>query len=349
MAYTKISDVIIKTVYADTQTVDNPERNAFIASGVLETGGMIDAIANGPVRVGNIDYWGDLNPTDEPNYSNDNPADIAVPKNIVMGEMRFRKAFLNQGWSNADLVKDLLKDNPIQRVKNRVDVYWRRQLERRAIASLQGILADNVANDDGDMVNDVSGTLNSDIDAGTLFSAEALTAAAFTMGEDRENLAAIAVHPIVMMRMINENRIDYIQDSVTGLMLPTYAGLVVIESENLPYTAAEGANPEDDAAKYTSILFGRSSIAFGQGVPSVPMEIEREAAQGTGGGVETLWSRKEWIVHPLGFDFTSTTLTGTTGQNPIVSADLGDLRLAVNWDRKYDRKQVPFAFLITNG
>ncbi len=348
MATVQLSNVIVPTVYGDTIAVNNPEKSQFAQAGVLVRNEYFDQLANGG-RIGEISFWNDLNPDTEPNYSNDNPADVATAENVAMGEMFFRKAYLNKGYSSADLVADILKKNPMQHIRNRFGVYWQRQAERRIIASLQGILADNIANDNGDMVNDISGTLNSDVDSGTLISAEAVTAAAFTMGDSRESLAAIAVHPIVMMRLINEDRIDYLQDSKSGLMMPTYMGMRVIEDENLPYTAAEGNNAGDDAAKYTSILFGANSIAYGEGSPLVPVELDRQPAQGTGGGVETLWERKEWLIHPIGYSFTSNTLTGTTGQNPVVSADLGDLRLAVNWDRKYYRKQVPFAFLITNG
>lgn len=348
MAYIKLSDAIIPVVYGDTIAVNNPEKSQFAEAGVLVRNEYFDALAQGG-KIGEISYWNDIDPDVEPNYSNDNPSDLATPENIAMGELLYRKAYLNKSFAEADLVVDIMKKDPMQQVRNRFGVYWQRQAERRIISSLQGILADNIANDGSDMVNDVSGALNSDIDAGTMFNAEALTAAAFTMGDSREQLAAIAVHPMVMMRMVNDDRIVYLQDSKSGLSIPTYAGLRVIEDENLPFTAAEGQNPGDDAAKYTSILFGRSSIAYGEGSPKVPVELDRQPAQGTGGGVETLWERKEWLVHPLGYSFTSTTLTGTTGQNPIVSADLGDLRLAVNWDRKYYRKQVPFAFLITNG
>ena len=48
------------------------------------------------------------------------------------------------------------------RVQSRVQAYWDRQWEKRLIASLIGVLYSNVANNGGDMVNDIhalSGTV----------------------------------------------------------------------------------------------------------------------------------------------------------------------------------------------
>lgn len=81
---------------------------------------------------------------------------------------------------------------------------------------------------------------------------------------------------------------------------------------------------------------------------------ERQARAGNGGGVETLWERKTWILHPFGYQFTGTDITnrantnGRTGANTGVdelSPLLADLRKAANWDRVVDRKNVPIAFL----
>jgi hypothetical protein len=70
--------------------------------------------------------------------------------------------------------------------------------------------------------------------------------------------------------------------------------------------------------------------------------VEREALQGNGGGIETLVSRKSWIVHPFGFQFLSGSVAGE-------SPTLAEYKLAANWDRVVPRKNVPVAFLVTNG
>jgi hypothetical protein len=55
-----------------------------------------------------------------------------------------------------------------------------------------------------------------------------------------------------------------------------------------------------------------------------------------------LYSRRADIVHPLGFEFTSASVAGQ-------SATLAELATAANWNRVWERKNVPLCFLQTNG
>ena len=97
--------------------------------------------------------------------------------------------------------------------------------------------------------------------------------------------------------------------------------------------------------KYLSILWGQNAIAFGQDeVAFADGEVDREPSRGNGQGVDTLWSRRKWLIHPFGFKFLSTTITG-----PGLSPTWADLALATNWERVLTRKQVPMAFLVSNG
>ena len=54
-----------------------------------------------------ITYWGDLDASVEPNYSNDQYQDIAVPQKIGTGSLRARNAHLNEGWGVMSLVQEL--------------------------------------------------------------------------------------------------------------------------------------------------------------------------------------------------------------------------------------------------
>lgn len=341
MANTLINDVIIPEIYADYLAVDGPEKTAFFAAGVAVRNPLLDGMASGGGRILTVPFWKDLDASDEPNYSNDT-TDTATPAKVVAGEQIARVAFLNQGYSSADIAAELAGSDPMQRVRNRFGMYWQRQWQRRVIASLEGLLADNVENDDGDMVNDVSAALNSGVAAGTLFSRAAFSGAAFTSGDHFDDYQAMGVHSVVYKRMVDNDDIEFIPDSTQRLTIPTFMGRTVIVDDGLPFTPAAGPAAGDAAAKYTSVLFASAAIGYGEGTPRTPVEIEREAAQGNGGGIETLWERKQWLTHPFGFQFTSTTVTG---QSPTWA----NLRLDTNWDRVVERKNVPLAFLVTNG
>lgn len=342
MAATRLADVIIPEIYLDYQANDNPEKSAFFESGAAVRSPMLDgAVAEGG-RIVHVPFWNDLDPTSEPNYSTDNPAVEATPEKVTAGEQVARLAHLNKGYSASDLSGELAGSDPMQRIRNRFGTYWRRQWQRRSLSSLLGVMADNIANDSGDMVEDISIADGNAATSANLFSRSAFTNAAFTLGDVFESVTALAVHSVVYKRMVDNDDIEFIPDSKGALTIPTFLGRRVIVDDQMPVVA--GAT---SGFVYTSILMGAGVLGYGEGSPKVPVEVERNAAQANGGGVETVWERNSWLLHPFGFKFLSTTLNG--GEAAAPSANLSDLKLAANWDRVIDRKNVPLAFLRTNG
>lgn len=338
MAVVRLSDAVIYDVYGSYVSVDNPEKTALFQSGVVRRTEAFDTMARSSGKFASIPFWNDIDPTLEPNYSNDDPADIATPNKIDAGEMMFRKAFLNQAFSDMDLVQELAGSSPMQHIRNRFGTYWMRQWQRRLIASLVGIMNDNVANDSSDMVVDISTEAGDD----AVFGSEAFIDAAFTAGDSADQFRAIAVHSLIMSRMLKNDEIVYIPDSQGALTIPTYKGRVVIVDDNMPVTNGV----------YTSILMGAGSFAFGgvegtavaygEGVPRVPFEIERTPLAGNGGGQETIIERRTWVLHPFGFTWVE---GGSAPALAEFSPTLADLRLAGHWDRVVHRKQAPFAFI----
>ena len=342
MATVLLSDIIDVTVFQDLPALFDPRKTAFFESGIIASSALLDSLANAAGKTAELPFWNDLDPTADPNLSSDAPGTSATPGNIDQGEQISRKAFLNYGWSASDLATELaMGDSPMTAVRNRIDRWWTHQWQRRLVATCNGVYADNVANDSGDMVSNVSGATNADITANTVFTRANFTSAAFTLGDSYDTLSAIAVHYTVYKRMVDNDEIDYIPDSTGRLTIPTYLGLRVIVDANMPYTAAGGTDPTDTAPKYTSILFGQGAFGYGEGMPPNPVEIQREAAQGNGAGVETLWSRKTWIIHPFGFKVAATPAAN--------SFTLTELATAATWDRVIDRNSIPLAFLVTNG
>lgn len=342
MALVRLSDAVIYDVYMSYSTDNIPERTRFFESGAIVRNAMLDGFANDRGKMAHVPFWKDIDPTDEPNYSTDDPAVEAVPDKIGSGEFQTRKAFLNKFFSDADLVAELAGSNPMQHIRNRFGTYWTRQWQRRSIAALVGVAACNVANDGGDMVHDVSIADGNAAVAANLFSRQAFIDAVFTMGDHVDNIRAIAVHSVVYKTMVENDDITFTPDSTGSLTIPTYMGKAVLVDDGLSVVA--GAT---SGFVYTSILYGSAALGYGEGTPSVPVEMDREMLQGNGGGVEIMGERKTWLIHPFGFNWTETTLTG--GAATIRSPNLADLRLAANWTRVTARKNVPLAFLKTNG
>lgn len=344
MATTSIGDVFVPDLYAMYSQENSPEKTAFYESGIVVRNSLLDGKANEGGRVVDLPFWKDLDATDEPNIGNDNPATTATPAKITSGIQVARKAFINNGWSAADLAGELAGDSPNQAIARRTSPYWQRQWQRRLINSAIGIIEDNVDNDGSDMGVDVSAEITANVSAATKFTRSTFTNATFTQGDAFTNTTAIAVHSVIYKSMVDADDITFIPDSQGRLVIPTYMGLRVIVDDGMPVvegTADTGAG-EVAALKYTSILFGEGAFGYGDGSPRVPVEIEREASQGNGAGIETLWERKTWLLHPFGFEFASGSVAGN-------SATLAELKLAANWDRVVERKNVPLAFIVTNG
>ena len=342
MALTQISDVFVPEVYTSYLLDDGPEKTALFEAGVAVVNPALVAAFGDGGRIATVPFWNDLDATDEPNYGTDDPADVATPAKVDTHEQVARMASLNQGYSSADLAAELAGSDPMLRIRNRFARYWERQLQRRIIASLEGVIADNVANDGGDMVNNIAAATNTDVGPTTRFSRAAFTKAAFTSGDHFDNYTAIAVHSMVYKTMVDNDDIEFIPDSQGGFTA-TFMGRRVIVDDGLPFTPAAGTGPTDAAPRYTSFLFANGLIGYGARTPRTPVEVDRNPEKGNGAGIETIWERKSWVIHPFGTAFLSATLTKG-------NATLAQLRLAANWDRVVnDRKNIPFAALITNG
>ncbi len=311
------------------------ELNRFLSSGVMAADSRISAMASGPGQNGDLPFFHGVT-NDEPNYSNADPGVTSTPAVITGGTQKYRTAHANKSWTTMDMARELGLQDPLMAVTNRIGKYWAVNTEKRVIYSAQGVLADNIANDSGDMVNDISNAANAP-DAGNTISADAVIDTHATMGDHAQDLVAIAMHSAVYFNLQKLNLIDFIPDARGEISIPTYLGYRVIVDDSL-FPDTTGANPV-----YTTILFSTNAFGYGSGVPEVPSEYERKPDSGNGGGEEILYSRVTEIIHPWGFAFQSAALGGE-------SATYAELATATEWDRVYaERKNVGMAFLKSNG
>lgn len=345
MASVMLADVIIPAVYMSYGAIDSPELSAFFQSGVAVRNAVLDAAFVAGGTTANLPFWNDLDATIEPNYSTDAVTDVATPNKVTAAKMITRVANMNQGYSAADLVAELAGSNPMQRIRNRFGTYWTRQWQRRMIAVVRGVLANNIANNAGDMVNSIALETLAGQTSANMFSRSAFTGAAFTLGDAVEAIQAMAVHSVVYKRMLDNDDISFERPSQTDPNIPMnpagnipfFLGKRVIVDDGMPVIAGTTSG-----FKYVSALFGPGFIGYGENTPLTPVETYRRPDQGNGGGIEQVWERKSMILHPYGHMFNSASVAG---QSPTYA----ELMLAANWTRVVVRKNVPVAFLITNG
>ncbi|WP_455923278.1 major capsid protein [Pseudomonas putida] len=320
MPTTQLSDIFVADYYASLDPVNSPERTAVYESGIITRSPVLDTVANNGQGTAEVSYWQDLDADEAPNVSNDDPDDLGAVGKVTQGTMRARTLFLNKGYGVADLTAELANSEPMQQVRNRFGTYWTRQWQRYLLGSARGIIASNIANNAGDMV----------VDAGASISATAFQDAAFTAGDAADQFSAIGVHSAVMNQMVKQDMIEYLRDSDGKIILATYLGKPVFMDDGLTYSAG----------KFLSVFFGQGAFGYGVGSPHTPEELQRKPDGGNGGGAEVLWERKTYILQPAGFSWAG---SNVLNQSPTAT----QYAAAANWTRVFDRKQVPFAAVIS--
>jgi len=325
MATTQLADIIVPEAFSAYTVQNSVERNAFFSSGVAVPNSAIVQQLQAGAESFKIPYWLDL-PDTEADIANDDPTDDSTPGKLGTVKQTVRKSFLHGSWSAMNLASELAGANALAQIQSRAAEYWNRQFQRRLISSLKGILADNVANDSGDLLLDVSALVS-----GNTFSASAMIDAAGTLGDAMNSLTTIAIHSTIYKKMLSDDVVETLPASGGGF-IQVFRGLRIVVDDSLPVATDV----------YTSVLFGSGAVGYGVTAPRVAAgtEIENAPSAGNGGGMQTLHSRVNLAVAPLGF----TWLEGSVaGESPTIA----ELALAANWDRIADRKAIPMAFLKT--
>jgi hypothetical protein len=336
---TRVVDVIVPEIFSPYVQQLTEEKSRLIQSGAVLRDFRLDSVLAGGGLTFNEPSFRDLD-NDEDNVSSDDPAVDSTPEKIgTSNEVQVRLS-RNNSWSSMDLTGDLAGADPMNAVANTVAGYWARRDQAAFVATMKGVFANNAAAPIGtehiqnDMTFDISGA--SFVDGVTTFSAEAFIDAATTMGDSMEALSVVFMHSIVYAKALKNNLIQFLPPSANnlGYRIPTFLNRQVVVDDSLPFA---GGIAE-------TWIFGSNSIRMGVGMPKVPTEIDRDAAAGNGGGMETLYNRRELIIHPVGYAYAGTPPVG----GPSNAATANNLANATSWIRVYpERKQIHIARLIT--
>lgn len=336
---TRIADVVVPEIFSPYVQQMTQEKSRLIRSGAITLDAQLNSALAGGGLTFNEPSFKDLD-NDAENVSTDDPATDSTPNKIgTATEIQVRLS-RNNSWSSMDLSGDLAGADPMQAIANRVSDYWARRQQAAFVATLNGVFADNAAAPTGtehvqnDMTHDVSGAAFAD--GVTNFSAEAFIDATATMGDSMEDLTMVMVHSIVYARMLKNNLIDFVSDSVNGnaVRIPTFLGREVIVDDGVPRSSGV----------FNTWLFGRGALRGGMGSPKVPTEVDRKPAAGNGGGQDILFNRTEWIIHPVGHAYAGTPPNG----GPSNASTTNNLAHADSWKRVFsERKQIRIARLIT--
>ncbi len=334
-----VSDVIVPEQFTPYVQQLTQQKSRLIRSGAVVSDPFLDNFLTGGGLTIHAPSFKDLD-DDADNVSADSGADSTPNKLGSSDEIAVRLS-RNNSWATADLAAALAGKDPAQSIAMRVAEYWIRRQQAVFVSTMTGIFADNAApplateHVQNDMTHDISGAAF--VNGVTNFSTEGFIDATLTMGDSMEALGMIMVHSVVYGRMLKNNLIDFIPDSTNPASkgIPTFLGREVIVDDAMP----------NAGGVFQSWLFGQGAVRMGAGAPKVPTEIFRLPAGGNGGGIETLYNRVEWILHPAGNAFVAGTIASG---GPSNAATANNLANADSWKRVFpERKQIKIARFIT--
>jgi hypothetical protein len=142
------------------------------------------------------------------------------------------------------------------------------------------------------------------------------------------DFAAIVVHPLVYNFIRKNEKIDYIPISEQEAPVEFYLGMRLLVNRNA----------YNNAGVYDSYICKNGAIQFGMSQAGyMPTELFRDPS--TGFGIDSIYTRRVFGMHPVGFAWTENTVTGS-----ITPSD-ANLALAVNWNRVFAAENAKIVML----
>lgn len=323
MAETRLTNAQIDLEVFNAYSVEpSIYRSRFFNSGALVLNGEMSNMLSGQGESYSLPFWKDTAGTtgDAPVEGTDQTVNA-----LTSGKQTFRKQVRTKAWGSNDLVPVFSGSDPMNVATSLVMPYWAQAFDQIAIKSLIGVIADNVANDSGDLVNDISGGTGS----AAYFSDKAVIDAQSKLGEngvigEGMGFSAILVHPLTYAYMRDLDLIDFNPVSTQTRPMGTYMGMAVIVDRNAPL----------DSSVYSSILLKPGALQMGMSTQGyLPTEFNREPLDGF--GIDQVITRRTFAIHPTGFAAVEAGFAGITPTD-------AELILAAAWNRVFNAENSPF-------
>lgn len=335
MATTQILNIVEPKVFDAYARQQTTLKSALISSNVVARMSDMDAKA---AQGGAVFEAPHFNPFAwvESNVASDNPAVKSDPSNVNAGSQIGRTDYRSRDWSVMALTQAVSGAPVLDYVASVVGTYWAQDYQQNVLAKLQGIEATNVASNGGDMVlslgNDATGspTAAQSVNFGTVLDALQ------TMGDAMDKLGVIVMHSQVFTNLMKLEPTAFTKPS-ENTPFGTYYGKRVIIDDACP--VVQGTNRKT----YTTYLLGQGAFAYGEASAPNGTEVWRDPSAGNGFGEDRLYSRKQLIIHPIGFSCAAAVSANTK------SPSLAQYRVAGAFTRQFERKNVPIAILKTNA
>jgi hypothetical protein len=316
------SDIIIPEVFTPYVIEQTTQRDAFLASGVVQPLAELNATEGGDFI--NVPFWkanlsGDFEVlTDSTSLT---PSKITADKQVGVILHRGR------AWESRDLAALAAGSDPMAAIGAKVATYVANQRQKDLIKCLEGVFGALTGSD-----SPAFSALRFDTSGMTALGPRQVAKARSLLGDQGDKLAAVAMHSAVYYDLVERKAIDYVSTNdargtittatggtITGaygeVSVPTYMGLRVIVSDDLAPTSTN----------YPVYFFTQGAIASGE-----QMAMETETDRDILAKSDAMSIDLHYTYHPVGAKWNVSTTNPTQAQLATVG----------NWTRVYETKNI---------
>jgi hypothetical protein len=318
MAETRLTNVVVPSVFTDYTLEPSIYRSRLWNAGIISINPEISGLLAGGGKTYNLPFWADVTGT-----SGDIPVEASAQtvNAVTANDQVFRKQFRTKAWGQNALALSQAGSSPLESAVARVNDYWAQAYEQIAIATLDGVVADDVANDSSSITNDISGGVG----AAAIISDGAVIDAQAKLGENGAvrmdgigDFAAIVVHPATYAYLRKQDLIDFVPISEQERPVEFYLGMRLIVTRNAPV----------DTGVYDTYLLKAGAMQYGVTSEGYePTEVYREPGQGF--GIDQFYTRRVFAIHPVGYEWLEGSVAGTSPTD-------AELATAANWSKVFN-------------
>ena len=325
------SDVIVPEVFTPYVIEQTTQRDAFLASGVVQPMAELNATDGGDFV--NVPYW-------KANLSGDFEV-LTDSSSLTPGKIQADKqigVILHRGraFEARDLAALAAGSDPMAAIGAKIGAYIANQRQKDLLSTLSGVFGSINANDSnsalfGLCIDSASG------DTPTALSPKHVAKAKALLGDAGDKLTAVCIHSKVYYDLVERRLVDYTLAGDTNATataaggsiapayaagnntVPTYCGLRVIVSDDVA-TTGSGSSTE-----YSTYFFTQGAVASGEQA-GMNMETDRDILAKS----DALSVDLHYCYHPVGTKWAVTTTNPTRAQLETVG----------NWSKVYETKNI---------
>ena len=298
-----LGNLIVPSVFARYVGAERDKINAVVKSGAAVASPQLSALLAGGANIFNLPFWGALSATGIV-PTTDYAVDATPQKTAASAQKALRVLRAITPVAVTDLEGMLIGEDPVAAAAAQV-AEVQNEIRQGVLLSMLGAV---VAAD--------SAALTFDAGTGTALTGAMLVEGVATKFGDQArglNGMTLIMDSIEYFNLQSDQLSNgkYVAlPNAIDVGFGTYLGATVIIDDTMP------AN--------TVYIVKRGGLAFGQASVAAPVEIERKASAGNGGGADILHARDLFTYHVAGTSF-----------NTTPAADLAtnaEIALTANWD-----------------